>query len=260
MRRLTDFRVLTFDCYGTLIDWERGILAELRPWLDRHGRPDIADDALLAAFGETEAACEAETPARRYPEILVETLRRLSVRFGIAPDATAERAFGASVGRWPAFADSPAALDYLKRHYKLVVLSNVDRASFAESNARLGVGFDHVVTAEDVGSYKPDPRNFRRLLNEIDTRFGLGAAAVLHTAQSIFHDIVPAKTFGLATMWVNRRKAQGGWGATPTPKDKAAAQPDFEVASLAELVALHQAQLRGEVPAARIHKNEGGSA
>lgn len=260
MRRLTDFKVLTFDCYGTLIDWERGILTELRPWLARHDRSDMADDALLAAFGETEAACEAETPSRRYPEILAEALRRMATRFDIAPDAATEQAFGASVGRWPAFADSPAALSYLKQHYRLVVLSNVDRASFAESNARLGVSFDHVITAEDVGSYKPDPRNFRHLLAEIESRFGLGPEVVLHTAQSIFHDIVPAKAFGLATMWVNRRKAQGGWGATPAPRDDAAAQPDFEAAGLAELVALHQAELRNVSTATHILNGEGASA
>jgi len=166
MPDVTTFNTLTFDCYGTLIDWECGILAELRPWVDRHGRRDLDDNTLLETFGTIEAACEAETPAKLYPEILAEVHRRLADKWNIkaGPDEAAE--FGQSVGRWPAFADSAASLQYLKRHYKLVILSNVDRASFARSNEKLGVAFDRILTAQDIGSYKPSLRNFEYALGE----------------------------------------------------------------------------------------------
>ena len=240
MPRITDFSTLTFDCYGTLIDWERGILAELRPWAERHGRGGLSDDRILETFGAIEAACEAETPQALYPQILAEVHRRLAREWDIAASQDEAEGFGQSVGRWPAFPDSAEALAYLKRHYKLVILSNVDRASFARSNEKLGVAFDLVVTAQDVGAYKPSLRNFEHALAEIAGRFGIGKEKVLHTAQSLFHDHVPARQAGLATMWINRRKAQGGWGATPPPAG--APTPDFEVASMAELAALHRAE------------------
>jgi 2-haloalkanoic acid dehalogenase type II len=248
MHDLTKFSTLTFDCYGTLIDWERGILAELRPWADRNGRKDLDDNTLLEAFGTTEAACEAETPSKRYPEILSEVHRRLAGQWDIKAEAAEAAEFGQSVGRWPAFADSATSLQYLKRYYKLVILSNVDRASFAKSNEKLGVVFDRILTAQDIGSYKPSPKNFEYALADLERAFGTRKADILHTAQSIFHDVVPARTAGLATMWINRRKAVGGgWGATPEPQAKRdLTTPDMQVASMADLVGLHQAHLRGE--------------
>ena len=242
MPRLTDFTTLSFDCYGTLIDWESGILAELRPWAARHG---IAtdDEALLERFGAIEAACERETPGKLYPALLADVLARLAAHWQTSLAAGEAAAFGASVGRWPAFPDSAAALAYLKRHYKLVILSNVDRAPFARSREKLGVDFERVITAEDVGSYKPDPRNFAAMLADIKAALGADKSQVLHTAQSVFHDIVPAKALGLATLWVNRRKGRGGWGATPAPQGGADARPDFEVGSMAELAALHEKAL-----------------
>jgi 2-haloacid dehalogenase len=247
MPNLTKFNTLTFDCYGTLIDWERGILAELRPWADRNGRKDLDDNAILEAFGTTEAACEAEAPGKLYPEILAAVHRRLSEQWGIkaAPGAALE--FGQSVRRWPAFADSATSLQYLKRYYRLVIISNVDRASFAHSNEKLCVTFDRIITAQDVGSYKPSLRNFEFALAELERSFGTSKADILHTAQSIFHDVVPARSVGLATMWINRRMAVGGWGATPAPQAKGAlTTPDIEVGSMADFVVLHQAHLRAE--------------
>ncbi|CAN5923041.1 HAD family hydrolase [soil metagenome] len=246
MPDITQFNTLTFDCYGTLIDWERGILAELRPWVDGQGRRDLDDNALLEAFGAIEAACEAATPGKPYPGILADVHHRLADQWGLTASAEAADAFGQSVGRWPAFADSAAALQYLKRHYRLVILSNVDRASFARSNERLGVVFDRIITAQDVGSYKPSLRNFEYALADLERSFGTRKGDILHTAQSLFHDVVPARAVGLATLWINRRKALGGWGATPVPQAAAGlATPDLEVASMADLVALHQAALRG---------------
>ncbi len=247
MQDVTKFNTLTFDCYGTLIDWERGILAELRPWADRHGRQDLGDNAILEAFGTIEAACEAATPGKLYPEILAEVLGKLAEKWGIKTGAGEAAEFGRSVGRWPAFADSATSLRYLKRYYKLVILSNVDRASFAVSNEKLGVAFDRIITAQDVGSYKPSLRNFEYALADLQRTFGTAKTDILHTAQSIFHDVVPARTLGLATMWINRRKSVGGWGATPAPREAGAlTTPDIEVASMADFVALHQAHLRGE--------------
>jgi 2-haloalkanoic acid dehalogenase type II len=247
MSDVTKFNTLTFDCYGTLIDWERGILAELRPWLDRSGRRDIDDNTALEIFGTTEAACEAEMPNKLYPDILAEVHRRLAGAWNMKSSAAEATAFGQSVGRWPAFADSATSLQYLKRYYKLVIISNVDRASFARSNEKLGVEFDRIITAQDVGAYKPSPRNFEYALVELARAFGTRKTDILHTAQSIFHDVVPARAIGLSTMWINRRKTVGGWGATPASEARGtAAKPDFEVASMAEFVILHQAHLRGE--------------
>lgn len=243
MRPLSDFTTLTFDCYGTLIDWEAGILAELQPWADARGLA-LSGDALLEAFGTTEAAVEADHPGHHYPRILEEVLRRLSATWQVSTSEDVVRDFGQSVGCWPAFPDSPAALAYLKQHYKLVILSNVDHASFAQSNARLGVEFDRIITAQDVGSYKPDLRNFRHMLDDVQRTLGTAPHQILHTAQSIFHDVVPAKSVGLATMWINRRKAVGGgWGATPAPaQDGDATRPDYEVGSMGEFATRHRSE------------------
>jgi 2-haloacid dehalogenase len=245
---LAPFSTLTFDCYGTLIDWERGILAELRPWADRNGRTDLDDDVLLETFGSTEAACEAATPGMLYPQILEEVHRRLAGAWGIRSTEDEAAKFGRSVGAWPAFADSAEALQYLKRHYRLVILSNVDRASFARGNRKLRIEFDRIITAEDVGCYKPSLRNFHYALADLDQSLGVAKDRILHVAQSLFHDILPAKSVGLATLWINRRKDIGGWGATPVPPAGSdAARPDFEVAGMADLVALHRAQLGREL-------------
>ena len=236
---LQAFRALTFDCYGTLIDWESGILAELRPWVAASGRK-FTDDQVLEAFGEAESALEMAAPSKLYPDILADTFRALGKRWGIpASDAQAAE-FGRSVPRWPAFSDSAAALHYLKRHYKLVILSNVDRASFAESNKKLQVAFDRIVTAQDVGSYKPDLRNFRQLLSAVE-KLGIRKEQILHTAQSLFHDVAPAKSMGLKTCWINRRKGRAGGGATKAPTGDAT--PDIEFASMAALVEAHRKQV-----------------
>jgi 2-haloalkanoic acid dehalogenase type II len=239
--KLSQFRVLTFDCYGTLIDWESGIHAALAPLLGRLGRA-LSRDAALEAFARHESAQERETPALRYAELLAAVHRRLAAEWGAEPREEEDRRFGASVPDWPAFADSPDALAYLKRHYKLVILSNVDRAGFAASNRRLGVEFDAVFTAEDIGSYKPEPANFRYMLDRLAER-GHGKAAILHTAQSLFHDHMPARSFGLATAWIDRRHDQSGWGATMAPP--AEARTDFRFPSLAAMAEAHRREGQG---------------
>ena len=234
--QLTDFDVLAFDCYGTLIDWESGIYNELRPWLARNNL-SISRDEILETFGQYEAEQETTTPAMLYPDLLAEVHKKLAQRWGLTPNAGDALRFGASVGNWPAFADSPTALQYLKRYYKLVILSNVDRASFARSNQKLGVEFDAVYVAQDIGSYKPNPANFEYMLTQL-AAMGIKKSQILHVAQSLFHDHVPAQQAGLATCWIDRRHAQAGWGATAAPP--AEVTTDFQANSLAELVEMHR--------------------
>ncbi len=240
--KLTDFSALTFDCYGTLIDWESGIATALRTWAGGHG---IAadDNELLEAFSRHENRIEAEHPAMLYPEVLARTLRDVASGYGVRASAEEEKAFGASVKDWPAFPDSAGALAYLKRHYKLVIVSNIDRASFAHSNAKLGVEFDLVITAEDVGSYKPAPAHFERAFAGL-ADLGVPRDKILHTAQSLFHDHVPAKNrFGMTSIWINRRAGKPGGGATKKPPEEVT--PDWQVPPLAAMVELHKEHLGG---------------
>jgi 2-haloalkanoic acid dehalogenase type II len=226
---LRDFDALSFDCYGTLIDWEAGLAAVLRAWADRHG-VGLDDEALLAAYSAHEAAAEADRPGDLYPIILARSMRALGVQLGV-PVSDAEAAdLGGSVPDWPAFPDSPTALARLARRYRLIILSNVDRASFAASNQRLGVTFTSILTAQDIGSYKPSARNFEALLAERD-RLGIPHGRLLHVAQSLFHDHVPASAAGLPTVWINRRYERPGWGATPEPP--APVTPDWAFPSMA---------------------------
>jgi 2-haloalkanoic acid dehalogenase type II len=219
------FRALSFDCYGTLIDWETGIADALRPWSARYG---IDDEALLAAFAAHETVVESEHPAMRYPDVLAETLGRIAMQFGVDASVRERVAFGASVPDWPAFPDSPAALAALHQRFRLVILSNIDRQSFAASARRLGIEFDLVITAEDVGSYKPNAANFQALLDRCE-RDGL-----LHVAQSLYHDHVPAKAVGLPTVWIDRRQGRSGTGATPAA---AAVTPDWTFDSMVAFAA-----------------------
>jgi 2-haloacid dehalogenase len=241
MAQLSNFKALTFDCYGTLIDWETGICAAIGPWLERQG-VSATREQILAAFAEAEAPQQAASPDLPYPELLARVHGVLAQRFGLALDAARAQAFGRSIRDWPAFADSADALAYLKRHYRLVILSNVDRASVAHSARRLGVEFDAVFTAEDIGSYKPDPRNFEYMLARLAEQ-GIAREQILHTAESLYHDHIPAKRFGLATCWIHRRAGQSGHGATRPPEVDVT--PDFRFATLGEMAAAHRAEVGG---------------
>jgi 2-haloacid dehalogenase len=234
-RLLSDYRVLTFDCYGTLIDWESGIWDALQPLIARSGRADITRDNALMRHARLESALQAESPATRYPEILRRLHRSFAEELGLETDAELDLAFGASVPAWPAFPDTADALRRLAKRYRLVILSNIDRASFAASNRKLGVTFDAIYTAEDIGSYKPDPANFDYLLDHLRADLGLESGDVLHTAQSLFHDHVPATRAGLATAWIDRQRlSQGGsWGATAEVAERPST--DFLFFSMAEM-------------------------
>jgi 2-haloacid dehalogenase len=238
MMRLDDFSALTFDCYGTLIDWEGGMLAALRPWF-KGQRADLSDAALLEAYARIEHRLEAAHPAMLYRDLLRQVHLDLAREFALQPDEAAAQRFAASIRDWQPFPDTVEALRYLKRHYKLVILSNVDRASFAASNEKLGVVFDAIVTAEDVGSYKPDPRNFKELLKKM-SELGVLKEKILHTAQSLFHDHVPAKAIGLATAWISRGNAKIGVGGSTMP---APVKPDFIFPTMADFVTAHRAAL-----------------
>jgi 2-haloalkanoic acid dehalogenase type II len=227
--RLTDFEALSFDCYGTLIDWEAGIAAVLGQWA-RSRRLSLDSEALLAAFSQHEAAAEAGHPKDLYPAILARSMRDLGGELGAEVSEQDARALARSVPGWPAFPDSRDALRALGQQYKLIILSNVDRESFAGSNRRLGVAFTSILTAQDIGSYKPSPRNFEALAAEA-SRLGIPPGRLLHVAQSLFHDHVPAKNAGLPTAWINRRHDRPGWGATPAPP--ADVIPDWEFPSMA---------------------------
>ena len=234
--RLSQFKALSFDCYGTLIDWETGLGEALEPL---RGLAGVSLEELLEAYGRAEHALESEYPGTRYCDLLVKVHGRLSDDLGVARDDQAAEAFGASVGEWPAFPDAPEALAYLKGHFQLIILSNVDRASFARSNRRLGVEFDQVLTAEEIGSYKPDLRNFEFLLDRA-TAAGIDKSQLLHVAQSLFHDHAPANRMGIASAWIDRRHDKGGAGATPTTDPPP--RFDFRFTSLGDLAEAHRAE------------------
>lgn len=212
---LTAYKALSFDCYGTLIDWEAGIAAVLSAWAREQGL-DLTDEELLLAYADNEAAVEREAPATLYPDVLAQAFRRTGAGLGYDVSEDWAARLGSSVPAWPAFPDSADALARLAEHYELIILSNVHRAGFAGSNERLRGRFAAIITAEDVGAYKPAEAHFRALDRALP---GLGAerSELLHVAQSLFHDHVPAKREGLPSVWINRRHDRPGWGATPEP-------------------------------------------
>jgi 2-haloalkanoic acid dehalogenase type II len=238
--RLTAFKALTFDCYGTLIDWETGITAALKPLTDKVG-PALSRDAILEAHARHESRQQNYTPAKKYSALLAVVYKRLAEEWGVTVSLEECESYGKSIQHWPAFPDTAEALAYLKQHYKLAILSNIDNASFAFSNKRLGVDFDAIYTAEDIGSYKPSSRNFDYMIEQLAT-LGLAKSDILHTAESLFHDHVPATAHGLSTCWIYRRHDQTGFGATMNPGTPP--KTNFRFNSMAELAKAHQAEMR----------------
>jgi len=231
---ITDFEAISFDCYGTLIDWESGLAAVLRTWAQARGLT-LSDEELLAAYARQEELAEAEDPGALYPVILRRSMTAMGTDLGVQVCEHDAQRLAQSVPDWPAFGDSAAALAALSGKYKLIILSNVDRSSFAGSSRRLGARFDSVLTAQDIGSYKPSPRNFDALLAQARL-LGIGEGRLLHAAQSLYHDHFPAKRAGLPTAWINRRHGRPGWGATPAPP--ADVTPDWEFPSMAAFAAV----------------------
>lgn len=235
--KLTDFKALTFDVYGTLIDWESGMIDGLKPLTDQVS--GLTRDAILEAHAFHESTTQRHTPAKTYSQLLAVVYKRLAEEWSVAVSWDECLAYGRSIKDWPAFDDSAEALSYLKDHYKLVVLSNVDNASFAHSDEKLGRSFHIVYTAEDIGSYKPSSRNFEYMLENLE-RLGIEKHEILHTAESMFHDHAPANAIGLANCWIYRRHDKQGFGATMQPED----MPRYDMVfnSMAEFVAAHKAE------------------
>jgi 2-haloacid dehalogenase len=223
------FDALTFDCYGTLIDWEAGILAALRGVIP--ALATVHGEALLDEYANAEAALETG-PYRRYREIAGEAMAAVARAHGAEPTPDDVARLGASVADWPAFPDSHDALARLTTRFRLGVLTNCDDDLFAASNARLGVDFDWIVTAQQVGSYKPDERNFAALFARLAAS-GVDRPRILHVAQSLFHDHAPAQRLGLRSVWIDRRHDRPGAGATPP----AEARPDATFPSMAAFAA-----------------------
>ena len=228
MLNFENFDVLTFDCYGTLIDWEEGILSSLKPVLNNHGI-EIGCDEVLEIYSDLEAKAE-EGEYQSYQSVLRSILSGFGKKFDFKPSEEELAVFSTCVKHWPPFEDSTDALRALQTKYKLCILSNIDDDLFAYSAQHLKVNFDTVFTAQQIGSYKPSLQNFEFAMQHL----GLPKERILHVAQSLFHDIVPAKKLGLATVWLNRREGKEGFGATPA----AEAKPDFEVPDLQSLVDL----------------------
>jgi len=242
-RRLTDHAVLTFDCYGTLIDWESGIWDAIQPLLMANACTTVNRARALAVFGRLETQQQSATPAMLYPQLLASVHARLAQELDLETTPEMDALFGASVPMWPAFPDTADALRVLEGHFKLVILSNVNRDGFAASNRKLGVAFDAIYTAQDIGSYKPAPRNFEYLLEHLRSDLGLASADVLHTAQSLHHDHVQAKAFGLDNAWIDRQRlsASGEWGATAPVAQRPAT--DFLFYTLGEMADAVRAEI-----------------
>ncbi|VUC32169.1 unnamed protein product [Clonostachys rosea] len=214
MAKLTDYKVLTFDCFGTIVDWEAGVLAGLQPFLaSQNATSSFSREKLLTVYHEAEVSQQAATPGLAYDALIAKILPQIATKLGL-PQPTDEQsvAYGKTVGEWPAFPDSVDALRRLSKHFKLVILSNVDRDSFSRTNSGplQGVPFDLIITAQDVGSYKPDLRNFEYMLEQVKSKLGFEKNQIVQTAQSQFHDHQPAKKMGIKSSWIVRPGAVMG--------------------------------------------------
>ena len=226
---LESIRLITFDCYGTLIDWENGMLAALRPLLLKDGR-SVSDSQILELYGEIEAELEAG-PYLPYRQVLAQAAREIGRRVETEISAEEGSAFAESLTRWKPFLDTVSALQSLGRRFRLGIISNVDDDLFAETRKKLApMEFDFVVTAQQMRSYKPSHKNFEEAIR----RSGLSKDQVLHAGQSLYHDIAPANALGIQNVWVNRPSIRPGSGAARP----GIATPSYEVHSLAELSAL----------------------
>ena len=242
-KKLSDFELLSFDCYGTLIDWETGIWDAFQPLLMQGGGRSIDRNRALALCASEEDRIQREQPARPDPEVLALVHAACALRAGLQTTPSLDRDFGRSVGQWPAFPDTAESLRMLQRRFRLVILSNVDGASFASSNRKLGVSFDAVYTAEEIGSYKPAAANFRYLVEHVNKDLGIGEGAILHTAQSLYHDHAPARAFGLANCWIDRRRQSQGGALGATAAVGELPDVDFLFFSLAEMAQAVQAEI-----------------
>ena len=225
-----DFKFLSFDCYGTLIDWESGIWNAFQPVILFNNRNDLTREKVLRNFALLESVQQKQTPSMLYSEILFNVHKKFTKENELKSTDELDKNFGSSVPFWPAFADSADALRVLKSKFKLVILSNVNVAGFTSSNRWLGVEFDEIYTAEHVGSYKPNPSNFEYMFDNLKKAHDAEKKDILHVAQSLFHDHVPAKEFGMNTVWIDRQNLSkgGNWGATKVVENQPKPDVIFE--------------------------------
>lgn len=228
------YEVLTFDSYGTLIDWENGILTALKPVLANHS-VNLNDDQILELYAKLESEIE-KGEFIKYKDILRRVMQEIGIKLSFNISFSERECLVDSLKNWEPFPDTVEALQNLKKMFKLAVISNIDNDLFSSSVKHLKVEFDYLITAEQVGSYKPSLNNFKFAIEKI----GVSPEKIVHIAQSIYHDIIPAKTLGLSTVWVNRRKGKEGTGATPP----ASGQPDLEVPDLKKLVQIIELELK----------------
>jgi 2-haloacid dehalogenase len=228
MLDFSGFDILTFDCYGTLIDWESGIFSALRPILTAHGKR-LGDSELLELYGDLEAKAE-QGEFRNYREVLQTVVRGFGERLGFTPTNAQEHSLPESIKNWLPFADTVRSLQRLKTRFQLAVISNVDDDLFSATARRLQVSFDRVITAQQARCYKPGMEIFNLALE----RIGLPNERVLHCGQSVYHDVIPAQSLGIASVWVNRPSPRPGAGAAKV----AYGQPDLEVPNLETLANL----------------------
>ena len=224
------YKFLSFDCYGTLIDWETGIWNAFQRIVLLNNRIDLSKEKVLSHFAELEEAQQTNTPSMLYPEVLYNVHQQFAKLNNLQSNEGLDKEFGNSVPYWPAFADSAEALRKLKTKFKLIILSNVNDAGFADSSRRLGVEFDAIYTAEQIGSYKPNPANFEYMIKSVKQTFGIKKDSILHVAQSLFHDHIPAKAVGMTTVWIDRQNLSknGNWGATKVVDNPPKADAIFE--------------------------------
>ncbi len=228
MISLSGFKVLTFDCYGTLIDWESGILPVLHRILAAHGT-QVDDATLLELYGDFEQLSEQST-YMPYRDVLASVVRQFGDRFGFVPTADEERSLPDSLSDWKPWPDTVAALRQLKSRFRLAILSNIDDDLFSATRPQLGVEFDEIVTAQQARAYKPSRKVFELMMS----RLNLAPDRILHIGQSIYHDVIPAQSLGISTVWVNRPSHRPGIGAVKSAEGK----PDLTVSSLEELAAM----------------------
>jgi 2-haloalkanoic acid dehalogenase type II len=238
--KLSDFKMLTFDTYGTLIDWESGIYNALGPLLDKLPLR-LSRDEVLELFGEFELKQETDTPRQLYSSLLADVSRSIAQKWQIKLSDEEAVTFGRSVKHWPEFEDSAQSLNYLRQHYLMATLTNCDRISYMGSNARLEIEWDGVYTAQDVGCYKPQLRNFEYLFERARKDLGILPQEILHVAQSLTHDMVPATSMGMTKVWINRRHDVEGLGATAPPEGEYSIEWEFN--SMADFVSAHQEEL-----------------
>jgi len=238
--KLSDFKILTFDTYGTLIDWESGIYNALEPLLDKVP-VKLHRDEVLELFAEFEMQQQAETPSQVYSSLLADVARSIAKKWQIKISEEEAYTFGRSVKHWPAFDDSIETLNYLRRHYLMATVTNCDRISYMGSNARLEIEWDAIYTAQDIGFYKPNLRNFEYMFERARRDLGVLPHEILHVAQSLTHDMVPATSMGMTKVWINRRHNQEGLGATAPPQGEYTIEWEFN--SMADFVKAHQQEL-----------------